>query len=47
LKGLKTYVSSLREKFIYFENKARVLSTNILPCVEKNIRKKKFSVGTI
>lgn len=47
LKKLKTYVSSLREKFIYFENKARILSTNILPCVEKSVRKKKLSDGTV
>ena len=25
LKGLKTYVSSLREKFLYFENKEQIL----------------------
>jgi len=47
LKGLKTYVSSLREKFVYFENKAKELSINILPCGEKIVRKKKFSDGTI
>jgi len=40
LKGLKTYVSSSREKFIYFENKARELSTNILAREEKSVRKK-------
>lgn len=46
LKRLKSYVSLSREKFIYFENKAKEWSTNMLPCEGKIVRKK-FSDGRI